>query len=50
MPKWLFITLLIALPLLFGAIHPILFFLALAGGADREPAHLEVPEEQVLQR
>ncbi|MGO3759164.1 MAG: HNH endonuclease, partial [Agrococcus casei] len=31
MPKWLFITLLIALPILFGAIHPILFFLALAG-------------------
>ncbi|MFV0427306.1 MAG: HNH endonuclease [Beutenbergiaceae bacterium] len=31
MPKWLFITLLIALPLLFGSIHPILFLLALAG-------------------
>lgn len=31
MPKGLFITLLIALPLLFGQIHPGLFFLALAG-------------------
>ncbi len=31
MPKWLFITSLIVLPLLFGAIHPILFILALAG-------------------
>lgn len=31
MPKWLFVTLLIALPLLFGAIHPIMFVLALAG-------------------
>lgn len=31
MPKGLFITLLIALPLLFGQIHPVLFFIALAG-------------------
>lgn len=31
MPKWLFVTLLIALPLLLGAIHPIMFVLALAG-------------------
>lgn len=31
MPKGLFITLLIALPLLLGQIHPVLFFLALAG-------------------
>lgn len=31
MPKWLFVTLLIALPLLFGAIHPILFIFGLAG-------------------
>ncbi len=31
MPKWLFVTLLIALPILFGSIHPNLFFLALAG-------------------
>lgn len=31
MPKGLFITLLIALPLLFGQIDPVLFFIALAG-------------------
>lgn len=31
MPKWLFVSLLIALPLLLGAVHPILFVLALAG-------------------
>lgn len=29
--KWLFVTLLTALPLLLGAIHPVLFVLALAG-------------------
>lgn len=31
MPKWLFVTSLIALPLLLGAVHPILFIFALAG-------------------
>ena len=28
MPKWLFVTLLITLPILFASIHPILFFVA----------------------
>lgn len=31
MPKWLFVTLLITLPILFASIHPILFFVALGG-------------------
>ena len=31
MPKWLFVTLLIALPIIFGTINPFMFLLALAG-------------------